>query len=404
MNDDRELLDRTDTDGFDAALEHEGNFTLSLPFQKASTAADAQDISFATETAQLAILLRSDDHGGTEVSAGIAEQARISRPTPPVFLPAMKHRKTRSTLTIVVSLLTVLALVAVGVLFALKSQEVSPEQKAFDAYAARQLTVATADRKLTTTFKAIGTARTEADAVNLASAAALAAVAGVSDETARAAADAQRIASAEAIAAVSVDDPADTPYTAPVVSTTSSLTVIAAGLDEVSAEANRIDDAQLALDAALTEISDARSAFTAAFAAFADTFPVTVPSLLGANPDAGQEWRDAVGAAAAAFTAAVERGAGATELQAYAAAAFALQDENARVLLAEAEAEAEAAEREAEEEEDAPRQAPTRPRTPTPDTNSPPPVVEPEPNPVPEPDPAPEPEPDPLPEGPITLP
>ncbi|SFN36064.1 hypothetical protein [Mycetocola miduiensis] len=384
---DRALIGSDDA-FFDAALGHDSNFTLSLPFQKTPVAADVSDTPSEAETAQLATLLLDD---GKEVSAEIAERERISQPVPTVFLPGNKQRSTRSILTIVVSILTVLALVAVGILLAVKSQAATPEQKAFEAYAARQLTVETADRKLTSTFKAIGTAKTDAEALNVATAAALAAVVGVSDETARAAADTARVAMAAAIATITVVDPAETPYVAPDVPAQSSLSLIARGLDEVSAEATRIDDAQAELDAALTAIADARAPFTKSFTAFGKTIPATATSLLAVNPDAGQRWRDAVTAAATAFTTAAKTGSGATELQAYAAAAFALQGENARVLL----------EREAVEpdedtnEEEAPRQTPQRPRATTPPSGgstSPAPPANPEPAPPVDPAPQPEPE------------
>ncbi|MET0885781.1 MAG: hypothetical protein ABWX92_04955, partial [Mycetocola sp.] len=172
------------------------------------------------------------------------------------------------------------------------------------------------------------------------------------------------------------------------VTSSSSLATIAAGLDDVAAEATRIEAAQLELDAALSAVRVARTTFQGAFADFAETIPATASALIVANPDAGQEWRDAVAAAVTALAAALKSGPGAEELQAYGAAAFALQDENARVL-AEEEA--------AEGEGDTPRQTPRRPRTGT-DGNEPPAArVKPGvPNPNPNPDP--EPEPDPLPE------
>jgi hypothetical protein len=347
----RALIEGGDSD---AAPEHEGNFTLSLPFQKA----DSRDTASDAETAQLATLLRDD---GREVSAEIALRERISQPIPTTFLPGNKQRNTRSILTIVVSILTVLALVAVGILFAVKSQATTPEQNAFEAYAARQLTVETADRRLASTYDEIETAKADAKAVNVATAAALAAVVGVSDETARAAADAQRVAMAATIAGITVVDPASTPYVAPDVLANSSLTVIARGLDDVAAEAIRIKDAQVELDAALEAITDARAAFTKSFAAFGKTIPTTAAALLQANPDADQKWRDAVTAAVTAFTAAPKTGLGAAELQAYAAAAFALQDENARALEQEAVVEEEAVEPE-EGEAVTPRPTPQRPR------------------------------------------
>lgn len=347
-----------ESDDVNAALEREGNFTLSLPFEKTGL----RDTPSDAETAQLAILLQSDSR---DVSAEIAEHERIIRPEPTIFLPGNKQRSTRSILTIVVSILTVLALVAVGILFAVKSQATTPEAKAFEAYAARQLTVETADRRLTSTFDEIGVVKTDAEAINVATAAALAAVVGVSDEAARAAADAERVAMAAAIAEVTVINPAETPYVAPEVPASSSLSVIARGLDEVSAEGTRIEDAQLELDAALKAVTDARATFTEAFAAFGKTIPPTADALLAANPDAGKKWRDAVTAAVAAFTAASQNGPGAAELQAYAAAAFALQDENARVLEEEALRMDEEIEPE-EEEEVAPRATPQRPRATTP--------------------------------------
>jgi hypothetical protein len=366
---DRALIESDDTELIDAAL-NESNFTLSLPFQKSRVTADVRDTPSEAETARLASLLLDD---GREVSADIAERERISHPTPTVFLPGNKQRSTRSILTIVLSILTVLALVGVGVLFAVKSQAATPEQQAFEAYAARQVTVETADRKLTSTFKAIGTAKADAEAFNVAAAAALAAVVGVSDETARAAADAQRTASSATITVISVIDPAETPYVAPEVGADASLTVIASGLDEISAEATRIEEAQLVLDAALTAITGARAAFTTAFTDFADTIPATATALAAANPDAGQEWRDAVTTAVTALTAAAKKGSGAAELQAYAAAAFALQDENTRVLL-----EAQAVE---PNDEGSPPQTPARPRgDTTPDGDSPVTPSEPVPN------------------------
>ncbi|GHD41673.1 hypothetical protein D9V29_01805 [Mycetocola manganoxydans] len=368
----RRLIDPDATAPMDVTSIDESVFTLSLPFKKTMVAADTRDTPSEAETASIAVLLRDD---GKEVSADVAEHERMIRPTPAVFLPGNKQRTTRSILTIIISIVTVLALVGVGILFAVKSQAATPEQQAFEAYSARQLTVATADRTLTSTYSAISTATTEAESVNLAAAAALAAVAGVSDETARAAAETQRVTTAAAIAEVVAVDPAETPYAAPGVSAGSSLSVIGAALDEISAEATRIEAAQLELDAALTAITDARTAFATAFTTFTDTIPATATALIEANTDAGQEWRDAVSTAVTALTTAVKNGGGAAELQAYAAAAFALQDENARVLLEQQES--------VDSEENTTPQTPNRPRNDSnPDPVTPPRPTPPAPGPV----------------------
>ncbi|MET0886288.1 MAG: hypothetical protein ABWX92_07540, partial [Mycetocola sp.] len=341
----------------DDALAFESNFTLSMPFVKQPTAAQVSDTPSSAELERLALLLTDDDDA--DVSAEVAERDRIAHPEPTIFLPGNKQRQARSILTIVVSIVTVLALIGVGVLFAVKSQAASPAQQAFDAYAGRQLAVAKADRSLTSTFERFGAVKAEADALNIAAAAALAAVAGVSNETERQAADAVRLTFAATVAEVTAVDPAETPYVAPDVTAKSNLTTIAAGLDEVSAEATRIEAAQLELDTAVASVRESRRTFTDAFSDFAATIPATATALITANPDAAQEWRDAVATSVNALTAAVKDGFGVKELQAYGASAFALQDENARVLAEEAATES---------DEDSSPQTPSRPRS-TPDDN-----------------------------------
>ncbi|PWC07595.1 hypothetical protein [Mycetocola zhujimingii] len=342
----------------DGAAADDDKFALSLPFNKTTTASAVSDTSpDADESARLALLLHSDR---AEVSAEIAEQERVDRSTPPIYLPGNKQRQSRSILTIVVSIVAALALVGVGVVFAVKSQAATPEEAAFDAYATRQLAVAQANRELSATFDAIVTAKAEAETVNIVAAASLATVAGVADEVARAAAENQRISTTTSIAAITVTDPADTPYVVPEVSTESTLTEIAAGLDELSSEATRIEDSQTDLDAALLAVTEARDDFAAAFTAFVDTVPATALSITAANQDADQQWRDAVTTAVAALVSAAEKGAGAPELQAYAAAAFALQDENARVVREQETGQDE--QEQEEQEEDTPRRAPIRPR------------------------------------------
>ncbi|MET4639310.1 hypothetical protein [Mycetocola sp. 2940] len=286
----------------------------------------------------------------------------------PVFRRGHTQREPRSPLTVAVSILAVLSFVVVGILFAVKSQATTPAQQAYEAYAPRLVSVETATRKLGSTFTAIEIAKAEADADNAAAAAALAAVAGVSDEAARVAADAQRTAVAAAIAEITVADPADSSYDAPEVTANSSLKVIAAELNGMAAEMTRIETAQLELDAALTAITDARGIVTTAFTAFAETIPATATAILGANPDADQQWRDAVAEAVTALTLAADEGSGFEELQTYAAEVLALQAENARVVLEEETVVAPV-------EEDEPRQTPTRPRsTPTTPTTTPTPM------------------------------
>ncbi|MFU8945392.1 hypothetical protein ACLRGF_01530 [Mycetocola zhadangensis] len=365
----------------------ESTFTLSMPFAKMTAAGNAADISSDAETARLSELLRED---GAEASTDVAERERIAQPTPTIFLAGNKQRQTRSILTVVISIVAVLALVSVGIMLAVKSQEATPAQQAFDAYTSQQLAVAKTDRALTSTFERYQAAKADVDSINVASAAALAAVVGVSDETSRAATDALRLEFVASVTEITVTDPAETPYVAPKVSTTSSLSEIAVGVDEVAAEAARIEGSQLELDAAFTALRTSRTAFTTAFVTFAKTIPATSTEYLSLYPDAGQEWRDAVTTSVNALTTAVGSGLGANEMQTYAAAAFALQDENARVVAEEARRKAE------EVDEETRRATPDRPRA-TPDAPAPNPV-DPAPgrDPV-DPGPAPEPSPNPNP-------
>lgn len=248
-------------------------------------------------------------------------------------IPMPKRKDTNRFITIGVVALAVISLVTAGLLVWNKSQNPTIEQSMFASYQSQQAELKTAAAAVATDVAAFSARKDELTLLNTDAAAALASVAGFSDEPARLLAETARVEFETSLAsqvAPVVDAELEAPKTK--LSADSSVDALASGINGLNTVAQRIeDDAQAATDA-LAAVETTRTTFVTALATFGATIPATATALIDTNSDAAASFTDAVTSSVANLTAKLEAGlAGVVELQGYATAAAALTAEQARL-------------------------------------------------------------------------
>lgn len=317
----------------------EGESAMSVPLSSAAFSRSLRQLNISPsplgavrspegDSARFDIDVHKVKHSNIDSRVTGASAGNTARPT-----NAPRRSDSAKVTNIAVAVLAVVALVSVSLLAVSRSQGPTPETIAMEGFHSQQNVVAAETRRLASAYERFTDAKTAAVALNLATAGAIAAVAGSSDETARLAVDSRRLEFERAIAAQASDDPAAIEYVTPKVGDEATLTEISRGIDDLTAEANRLEALTEKTAAAASAVDGAREVFVGAFREFGETIPATASALLKTSQEADRAWRDAVTASVAALSAALARSqTGVEELQAYGAAALALQNENARVI------------------------------------------------------------------------
>lgn len=298
----------------------------------------------------------------------------------------------RDWTNIVTAIIAVFAVVAVAVVGVIALASASPAAGAARALSADEASLANDRQALS---GAIDRAQQLLDDGHQQAAdlgVALAAVTGISDEPTRLAAEQARVGYIAALDAVDLPDMPSAYRRGDV--DLDSLAEVGAAIDSVRTHRDGITSATADIRELRQQIAGLSDGLKVAMTAFGATLSASAEQINTANPDARQQFRDAVAVTAGIVVAELQQGGlGTGPLSSYAAAVQALRDDQVRAIAAfEAEQAArEEAARERAAREQAAReqeewQPPQQPSVPQP---------QPEPQPQPQPEPQPEPEPEP---------